>query len=772
MPVVFLSANEADKQWIAMLRRHLKPYALRGVTPWDPDDIPPGVPVKEAIQTAISGASLAILLVSPNFLAEDFAVGTDLHALLSAAVVRGLRIVWIPVSASAYIVTDISEYPPLHDARRPLDSLPPHAQGNALVDVSERVFGMLFPEQATTSGRLVPAVPPVEDLFLRTIPGTSDEQSRTILRLTKALKQRDQLRAAGKDTTAVDKDVYDLRRALRRGHPLRVGDTLSRDRYVLQQALGSGEIATVWLAGDRLERSQVALKVLHPQHVENPERRDRFLRGALAMHKLHHDGIVRIFDPMEEDLDHLYFVMGYVEGSNLYDALKSGRISADIGVAILLRVGEALTFAHRHNLLHRDVKPSNILLDREHRPYLADFDLIAPDVAAGGMGAQPFAAPELFDASRSVDARADVFGLGMTAVFVLTGKTPSRDALREDDDISEFLPARDAVRDVLRRSIAWQREQRFDSVSTFCRALRSAWFGHDRAPPELGRSGEHRLPYVDPPPPSLASEASAGSMGPPLSVTNAAVAVVEEPGMSATAPAVAQPGKNAADAVVPLNTGMMAEAAASPPTGSVTTPGLITTPELIAVTKVITGPDAGRTPDSSRRTWIPLVTAVSAVALAMVVYFATRDPSPSDTQDTKDQTVLVVSGLAAEGTPPENTTSEPEPELEPEPPPTPPDLPREPPPDVRAAVQRTCTADLNAYARQCGPQQREVGSGDRLGVVVVVDGQTGKATVSGKLNATMFDKALSCIRMKVSARRYDRFTGPDLHFERTLLLKP
>lgn len=768
MPLVFLSAHKADAAWLTLVRRHLHPYASRGVTTWSPSDIPDGDPVKMAMQAAIAEASVVVLLVTPYFLAEDFSVGSDLHGLVSAAVARNLRILWLPVSASAYIVTDVSEYQPLHDARRPLDGLSAAEQASALVDVGERLLALLLPGREGLTRP--PPVPPIEDLYLATLPGTSEETSRTMIRLAKAMALRDSMRSQGKDTSAVDKHIYELRRLLRRGHPLRVGDTLSRDRYILQQVLGTGDIATVWLAGDRLESSQVALKVLHPQFASVTGRRDRFLRGAQAMHQLHHDGIVRIVDPHEEDLDHVYFIMGYVEGSNLHDAVQAGQIAPDIGVAIVLRIGEALSFAHRHNLVHRDVKPSNILLDRAQRPYIGDFDLFIADAAAGGMGAGAFAAPELFDPNLHVDARADVFGLGMTAVFALTGKTPPRDAVRAETELDEFLLLPAAVRAVLTQAIAWRREQRFDNVSTFCRALQSAWFGHDRAPPPLAPPIVARqpdappvvitAPYVTTPPVVDQLPMRSDSPGPPDTAPGGTPSplFVPEPITALTLtpdPLVTPPPSVVAEPINPILPII------SPPDTIVTQP-----PEWISTPPLATSP-------SSRRR-IPLVAALIAAASLLIVGLVYLSPLFSQGPVISDPTAttVTVSGVSMTSTDATTGTST----LDP--PPSKPDLtrepavkPQEPAVDLRATAKKACTDDLVSFARTCGALQATVGSGDDLGVAVVIDPR-GKASITGKRNATMFGAALTCIQDRIARRRYASFPGDAIRFERNLLLKP
>src|SRR5690606_29826839 len=136
-----------------------------------------------------------------------------------------------------------------------------------------------------------------------------------------------------------------LRRSLRMGRPLQRGDVLD-ERFVVLDQLGAGGFATVWQALDQSTGAAVALKVLHAQHVHNPERRERFFRGARIMAQLDHANIVKIIEPWASDGEYEYFVMQYVSGGTLRDAVLSGRLSTSKRVELLLTVAEALAFAH------------------------------------------------------------------------------------------------------------------------------------------------------------------------------------------------------------------------------------------------------------------------------------------------------------------------------------------------------------------------------------------------------------------------------------------
>src|SRR5690606_39004422 len=131
-----------------------------------------------------------------------------------------------------------------------------------------------------------------------------------------------------------------LRRSLRMGRQLHRGDVLD-ERFVVLDQLGAGGFATVWRALDQGTGAPVALKVLHAQHVQNAERRERFFRGARIMAQLEHPNIVKIIEPSASDGEYEYFAMQFVSGGNLRDAVMSGRLSVPKRLQILLLVAEA-----------------------------------------------------------------------------------------------------------------------------------------------------------------------------------------------------------------------------------------------------------------------------------------------------------------------------------------------------------------------------------------------------------------------------------------------
>ena len=199
-------------------------------------------------------------------------------------------------------------------------------------------------------------------------------------------------------------------------------------RYSLVCELGRGGMGVVYLARDvRLDRS-VALKLL-PQALALESRlRERFLREARTAAKLSHPNIVPIYS-VEENEEFVFFVMGYVEGRTLGERVRTrGPLSPSDAVRMLKEVGWALAYAHAQGVVHRDVKPDNILLeDGSGRAMIADFGIagLMRERAGEGeiVGTAEFMSPEQAS-GMAVDARSDLYSLGVVGFYALSGKLP------------------------------------------------------------------------------------------------------------------------------------------------------------------------------------------------------------------------------------------------------------------------------------------------------------------------------------------------------------
>lgn len=201
------------------------------------------------------------------------------------------------------------------------------------------------------------------------------------------------------------------------------------DQYRIDKFIGAGGMAAVYQAFDtKLERN-VAIKVL-PQYSQTQEYINRFEREAKAMAQLFHPNIVSVHDFGNQD-GNLFLVMDLITGGTLEKRLKGLPVPYVEVVRFLLPVVYALGYAHRHGVVHRDVKPANILMDNDKRPVLSDFGIAK--VATGnnepitrtgvGLGTPDYIAPEQ-GLGKHVDGRADIYSLGVIFYEMLTGSKP------------------------------------------------------------------------------------------------------------------------------------------------------------------------------------------------------------------------------------------------------------------------------------------------------------------------------------------------------------
>jgi serine/threonine-protein kinase len=205
--------------------------------------------------------------------------------------------------------------------------------------------------------------------------------------------------------------------------------TLLGGRFRLEEKVGSGGMSTVYRAFDETLERWVAIKLMHREISSDSDQLERFRREARAVASLNHPHVVTVIDFGEDDA-HPYIVFEYVEGENLKDRLRRvGRLPVPEAVAYAVEIGRALECAHLNRLVHRDVKPQNVLLDAEGRAKVTDFgiarSLEAEGLTATGrvLGTTDYVAPEQA-LGEETTAQSDVYSLGICLFEMLTGDVP------------------------------------------------------------------------------------------------------------------------------------------------------------------------------------------------------------------------------------------------------------------------------------------------------------------------------------------------------------
>ena len=264
------------------------------------------------------------------------------------------------------------------------------------------------------------------------------------------------------------------------------------DRYRIEEEIGRGGMAAVYLAEDLKHARKVAIKVLVPSGVSQSYEPQRFLREIRIAARLSHPQILPVHDSGECD-GLLYFVMPYAGCETLRDRLeREGPLPIDVALRIARAVGAALSYAHRHNVIHRDVKPENILL-QEGEPVVADFGVATAISAAAGesiyitdrgfaVGTPAYMSPEQASAERDLDGRSDLYSLACVLFEMLTGQPPfsgsgaratmARHAIEPAPSIRSLRPTVPAdVEIALAKALAKAPDDRFAHMGDFCEAL-------------------------------------------------------------------------------------------------------------------------------------------------------------------------------------------------------------------------------------------------------------------------------------------------------------
>jgi eukaryotic-like serine/threonine-protein kinase len=291
------------------------------------------------------------------------------------------------------------------------------------------------------------------------------------------------------------------------------------DRYVLEEEIGRGGAATVYLAEDVKHGRKVAVKVLRPDTPAGGYEPQRFLREIRIAARLAHPQILPLHDSGECD-GLLYFVMPYAGCESLRDRMaRDGRLPVDVALRITRAVANALAYAHRLNVIHRDIKPENILL-QEGEPVVADFGVATAISAASGdsvyitdhgftVGTPAYMSPEQASAEGGLDGRTDQYSLACVLYEMLAGEPPfagtgpratmARHAIERPAPIRALRPTVPvAVERALERALAKSPADRFPDMTELMAALVEPTFDLSGSAPALGDARAIAvLPFVN-----------------------------------------------------------------------------------------------------------------------------------------------------------------------------------------------------------------------------------------------------------------------------------
>ncbi len=261
---------------------------------------------------------------------------------------------------------------------------------------------------------------------------------------------------------------------------MKIIDTTLNDRYYILEKIGSGGMATVYKAKDTMLDRIVAVKVLHPSHLDDEDSVRKFRREARAAGSLSHYNIVGVFDVGLHQEIH-YIVMELAEGRTLKEYInEKGKLSEEETIEITLQICNALSHAHKNGVIHRDIKPQNIILNNEGNAKVADFG-IARAVSTDTLtktediyGSVRYFSPEQAG-GENVDHRTDMYSLGIVMFEMLTGElpykgeTPIEWALKhineKPNSIKNVLPEiADDLANIVMKTLAKNPADRFETI--------------------------------------------------------------------------------------------------------------------------------------------------------------------------------------------------------------------------------------------------------------------------------------------------------------------
>src|SRR5689334_15405308 len=282
-----------------------------------------------------------------------------------------------------------------------------------------------------------------------------------------------------------------------------VGEVLA-DRYELEELVGTGGMSSVFRAHDRLLDRKVALKILHQHYSRDDDYVERFKHEARSVAALSHPNIVTVIDRAEHE-DRQFIVFEYVEGENLKRLIeRRGPAPVATALELAMQIARGLSFAHQQGLIHRDVKPQNVLLNGDGRAKVTDFGIARSLDVQHGMtqtgtvlGTSDYIAPEQAQGQR-VDEHTDVYSLGVVLYELLTSEVPfpgenfvavaMRHINEQPPSVRDKRPdVSPRLDDAVRRAMAKRPQDRFPTMDAFCAELEACLAELQAAGTQLAR---------------------------------------------------------------------------------------------------------------------------------------------------------------------------------------------------------------------------------------------------------------------------------------------
>ncbi len=251
--------------------------------------------------------------------------------------------------------------------------------------------------------------------------------------------------------------------------------------YQIISKIGQGGIAEVYKALQMSLEREVAIKVLSSEYTYDSDIVKRFERESILIARLNHPNIVNVIDKGTQGKRY-YFVMEYVDGSNFRAIIDNPNIDLKVKIEIIVQVCKALDFAHKNGIIHRDIKPGNILIDRQGNAKVADFgiarlrDTVEADVTASDivMGTLAYMSPEQKYSSTNVDHSTDIYSVGVILYEILCDKKPAG-AFKSPSEINPHLPL--ALDGIIHKCLAESPSDRYTTAGELKDALLNAFSG-------------------------------------------------------------------------------------------------------------------------------------------------------------------------------------------------------------------------------------------------------------------------------------------------------